>query len=58
MRMRGREKGVAERWREILKERYRERLADIARVVNSPSRAGHVISMLIEPDPNAEVPAE
>jgi len=58
MRMRGREKGVADRWRETLKERYRERLADISRVVNSPSRAGHVISMLIEPDPNAEMPAE
>ncbi len=58
MRMRGREKGVADRWRDILKERYRERLGDIARVVNPPSRAGHVISMLIEPDPHAEMAAE
>ncbi|MEM1035053.1 MAG: translation initiation factor IF-3 [Myxococcota bacterium] len=53
MRMRGREKGVAERWRKMLRERYEARLGDIARVVTAPSRAGHMISMLVAPDPAA-----
>lgn len=54
MRMRGREKAVADRWRQLLRERYEEQLADIARIVNAPSRSGHMISMLVEPDPHAQ----
>ena len=54
MRMRGREKAVADRWRQLLRERYEEQLADIARIVTAPSRSGHMISMLVEPDPHAQ----
>lgn len=49
MRMRGRERAYPQRWVQMLRETYRESLANFGRVADAPSQQGRVITMLVEP---------